>query len=303
MPPSCVRAAVGRTVGLMTTATATTTTTTGYLLGHDEAELRRLKEQARILAPATASLLTLAGIEPGMRVLDLGCGAGDVAFLVAGRVGPGGSVVGIDSSLTALDTARHRADRHKIGNVSFLEADVRTLDPTTDLAGPFDAVVGRLVLLYVDDPVDVVRRCATALRPGGVLLAMEYDMTAAGSLPAQPLPTQAMGWITAAFEWAGHDPALGCRLGGILCAAGLDGPVCLGLQSYLAPEDPAGPRLLASTARTLLPAIEAAGIASAAEVDIETLERRIADVQRATGAMSKPPALVGAWARRPHSQG
>jgi SAM-dependent methyltransferase len=276
-----------------------TATTTQYLLGHDDAELIRLQEQARLLAPATAGLLSLAGIEPGMRVLDLGTGAGDVAFLVAGRVGPSGSVVGLDSSPTALETARRRADRNKIGNVSFLQGDVRTLDPATDLGGPFDAVVGRLVLLYVDDQVEVVRRCTRALRPGGVLVAMEYDMTASGSLPAQPLTTQVMEWITSAFERARHDPALGPKLRGILSAAGLVGPVCLGVQSYLEPDDPAGPRLLASTTRTLLPAIERSGIASAAEVGIDTLEQRIVDLQRAASAMVKPPTLVGAWGRTP----
>ena len=293
-PPPCVLHPRRRTLGGMTTAT-----TTQYLLGHDDAELRRLQEQARLLAPATASFLTLAGIEPGMRVLDLGTGAGDVAFLVAGRVGPSGSVVGLDSSPTALETARRRADRNKIGNVSFLQGDVRTIDPATDLGGPFDAVVGRLVLLYVDDQVEAVRRCTRALRPGGVLVAMEYDMTASGSLPAQPLTTQVMEWIMSAFERAGHDPALGPRLRGILSAAGLVGPVGLGVQSYLEPDDPAGPRLLASTTRTLLPAIERSGIASAAEVGIDTLEQRIVDLQRAASAMVKPPTLVGAWGRTP----
>ncbi|MDN5797483.1 MAG: class I SAM-dependent methyltransferase [Intrasporangium sp.] len=272
-----------------------TPTTTRYLLGHDETELRRLQDQARILAPATGAFLTLAGIEPGMRVLDLGTGAGDVAFLVAGRVGPGGSVVGVDRSAAALETARRRADIDKIGNVSFLQADVATLDPGTDLGGRFDAVVGRLVLLYLDDPAEVVRRYAGVLRPGGTLLAMEYDMTAAGSLPALALPSRAMGWILAAFERAGHDPALGPRLGGILTAAGLAEPVCVGLQAYHEPGNPAGPRLLAETVRTLLPAIEGAGIATTADMDIDTLEQRIARAQQAAGALFKPPTLVGAW--------
>lgn len=270
---------------------------TTYLLGHDEPELARLRQQADLLAPATETLLTLAGIGPGMRVLDLGTGIGDVAFLAAGRVGPGGSVVGIDNSTAALRAARQRADRDKIGNVSFLEADVRTLDPATDLGGPFDAVLGRLVLLYVDDPVEVVRRCAGALRPGGVMLAMEYDMTAAGTSPALPLVTQVMAWLIAAFQYAGHDAALGVRLPNILAAAGLAEPRAVGLQLYLAPEDPAGPRLLAGTTRTLLPTIERAGIATADEVGIDTLEQRIIDLQSGAVAVVKPPVLGGAWAR------
>lgn len=283
----------------MVSGMSTSTDTTPYLLGHQDSELRRLEEQARTLEPATASLLTMAGIGPGMRVLDLGSGAGDVAFLAAHLVGPDGSVLGIDSSPLALARARQRADWGKVGNVSFLQADVRTVDPSTDLGGAFDAVIGRLILLYVDDPSEVVHRVATALRPGGVLLAMEYDMSVAGSVPAQPLTTQVMGWIMAAFERAGHNPVLGTQLAGILSAAGLVDPACLGLQAYLETDDPAGPRLLASTTRTLLPVIEAKGIATAEEVGIDTLERRITEMLLATGAMARPPTLVGAWGRTP----
>src|SRR3954452_19499695 len=141
-PPAPARA------GPMTT----TDPTTGYLLGHGSAELERLQAQARMLAGPTGAFLTLARITPRMRVLDLGSGAGHVAFLLAGRVGPQGSVVGVDSSPAAVDFARERARRDGIANVAFLADDVRTVDP----GGPFDAVVGRLVLLYVDDPVDVV---------------------------------------------------------------------------------------------------------------------------------------------------
>lgn len=276
-----------------------TATDTPYLLGHEDAEIARLEEQARVLAPATGRLLALAGVQPGMRVLDLGTGAGDVAFLAANAVGPTGSVVGIDQSPTALRVARRRADRDKVGNVSFLQADVRTVEPASELGGPFDAVLGRLVLLYVDDPAEVVRRCGEALRPGGLLLAMEFDMTSAGSVPAQPLPTQTMTWIMAAFASVGHDPGLGARLGGVLAAGGLPDPVCLGLQAYLPSDDPAGPHLLAATTRTLLPAIVRAGIATAEQVDIDTLEQRLADQLSTTGATAKPPALVGAWARTP----
>lgn len=273
----------------------TSTTSAGYLLGHSDAELRRLEEQARIIAPATSALLTLAGIESGMRVLDLGTGAGDVAFLAAERVGPSGSVVGIDQAPDALALARHRADVAKIGNVSFAAADVSTVEPRAELGGTFDAIVGRLVLLYLDDPVAVVRRCAAALRPGGVYLAMEYDIPAAGTIPPTPLGVEAMDWLVEALRRTGHDPSLGPRLAGLLSAAGFTDTVAVGLQAYLAPDDPAGPGLLASTVRTLVPAIEANGIATAEQIRIDTLEGRLLAEQVSAGAVMKPPTLVGAW--------
>src|SRR5262245_17684273 len=80
-----------------------------YFLGRSDAHTRLLLDQARVFAPATRSLLHEAGIGPGMKVLDLGSGAGDVALLVAERVGPTGHVVGLDTDERILEVARARA--------------------------------------------------------------------------------------------------------------------------------------------------------------------------------------------------
>jgi SAM-dependent methyltransferase len=266
---------------------------TSYLLGHDAAELQRLEEQGRVLAPATGMILTLAGIAPGMRVLDLGTGVGDVALAVANRVGPTGSVLGIDRSPSALDVARQRAERAKLRNVEFVEGDLTA----ATLDGEFDAVVGRLVLLYVDDPVAMIRRYASTIRFGGVFVAMEYEMTAAGALPPTTLSATVVGWIVEAFRRSGLDPMLGPRLTAAFSAGGLSQPTTVGVQGYLEPDNPVGPRMAASIVRTLLPAIEQTGIATAADVDIETLEQRMAADLAAHGALFKPPTLVGTWAR------
>jgi len=69
-----------------------------YPLGSGDEELARLKLQGRLLGPATRMIFAAAGIRSGMRLLDLGCGAGDVAFVATDLVGPSGSVVGVDSS-------------------------------------------------------------------------------------------------------------------------------------------------------------------------------------------------------------
>jgi ubiquinone/menaquinone biosynthesis C-methylase UbiE len=67
-----------------------------YVLGRTSAETERLTLQATMLAPHSAHLLRLAGITSGMRVLDVGCGAGDMSRLVAELVGPEGAVTGVD---------------------------------------------------------------------------------------------------------------------------------------------------------------------------------------------------------------
>ena len=263
-----------------------------YLLGHDPAELARLEHQAAMLAPATATVLRLAGIGAGMRVLDLGTGAGDVAFEVAELVGPTGSVVGIDQSERVLGLAMQRAERRGLANVSFVCDDLHT----AQLADEFDAVVGRLVLLYTPEPDQVLRRFAGLVRPGGIVAAMEFEMTAAGSLPPTELTARVSYWISEAFRRAGLDASLGARLDEVMGRAGFPFATVLGLQSYRPPGDPDGARMAAGVLRTLLPVLERTGVATQ-EVDIDTLEERFARDSAEHAAIFTTPTLVGAWAR------
>ena len=82
-----------------------------YVLGHSKRELRRLMLQADNLRPITARLLREIGIVQGMRVVDLGCGAGDVAMLMAEIVGTTGAVIGIDCNAAAIAMAREPGAR------------------------------------------------------------------------------------------------------------------------------------------------------------------------------------------------
>jgi ubiquinone/menaquinone biosynthesis C-methylase UbiE len=119
-----------------------------YVLGTTDAEHDRLLRQAARLEPFTDRLFRDAGIGPGQRVLEVGSGVGDVAFLVARLVGPTGEVVGIDLDGTALERARVRASQLGLRNVRFVESDVSAAPAGT----PFDAVVGRLILQFLPDP-------------------------------------------------------------------------------------------------------------------------------------------------------
>ncbi|MGH9134361.1 MAG: class I SAM-dependent methyltransferase [Ilumatobacteraceae bacterium] len=265
---------------------------TDYLLGHDDAALARLERQAQMLAPATGAILGLAGITKGMRVLDLGTGAGDVALLVTEMVGPEGSVVGVDRAGEALEWAAKRAAARGLPNVSFIEGDVHDVD----VSGPFDAVVERLVLVYTPDPAAVLARCATMLASGGVMVAMEYEMNAAGSIPPLPLSSRGISWIIESFTRAGHDPALGARLDRVFDEAGMPGASMLGVQDYLPPDDEWAGEMVAGVIQALLPAIEQTGVATAGEVDIDTFATRLNAEISAADAIFKPPTLVGAWA-------
>src|SRR4029453_8587635 len=91
-----------------------------YVLGHSDRELERLRVQARLIDPITLRFMREGGVGPGMRVLDVGSGAGDVAFLAAELVGDAGEVVGVDRAATALAVARERAGAETLPNVLFV---------------------------------------------------------------------------------------------------------------------------------------------------------------------------------------
>ena len=265
-----------------------------YVLGHRAEELARLDGQAKMLEPATRLAFQLAGVRPGMRVLDLGTGTGEVALLAAELVGADGSVLAVDRAPDGLAYAERKASDRGVTTVRFVEADVAAYVPDEEV----DAVVGRLVLSYLPDPVGTVRRLAQALSPGGVYLALEYDTESVRSAPATPLATRLAALMNAAFAAVGTPQTLGPHLAVMLREAGLDDAQSLGLQAYLASDDPTGPAMLAAVIGSLVPAISGHGLADPAELDVPTLREQLTAELRESRAAVIPPTLVAAWGHR-----
>jgi ubiquinone/menaquinone biosynthesis C-methylase UbiE len=263
---------------------------TEYVLGSDEAEITRLDRQAVSIAGATAALLPAAGIRPGMRVLDLGTGLGHVAFQLAELVGPQGSVVGVDREAPLLAVAERR---RTYDNVSFVEGDVRTIA----FDEPFDALVCRLLLFHLPDAVDVLRHHRASLRPGGLAVAIDFDIGSSRSEPEVALVDQVLRWIEAAFRAAQADPRVGARLAPMLRDAGFADVDGFGVQAYFPPGAPLGPQLLAGVARSLAGPIVKTGLATEDELGIDTLEERLAREIAAADAVVLPPTVSGAWGR------
>src|SRR5215469_11318251 len=124
-----------------------------YPLGHTDAEHERLIRQAARVAPITERFFREAGIGPGQRVLDLGSGVGDVAMLLARMVGPSGEVVAIERDRNSIGKARARVLEAGFQNVIFKESNVNEIVDEK----PFDAAVGRFILMYLPDPVATLR--------------------------------------------------------------------------------------------------------------------------------------------------
>jgi SAM-dependent methyltransferase len=263
-----------------------------YYLGSEDPELARLELQSQFLDEPTRLLLRTAGIIPGMRVLDLGSGLGHVSRAVGDLVGSDGEVVGVEADPRMIAAAQERTSAP---HVRFVEGNVLTYVD----GERFDAVVGRLILFHLPDPVAAVRHHLGALRPGGRMVALDYDVGAVRSVPDEPFTRHLGDLVLAGFRLVGADPTIGACLQDHLIAAGADEVAGFGIQPYVVQGSPIGPTMVAGVVRTLAPAIVAHGLATDAELDLDTLADRIAVALDAAGCVLVPPTLVGAWGRRP----
>lgn len=157
-----------------------------YVMGHPTGEEQRLQRLGQLQYVSTRHFLTQAGIVPGMKVLDVGSGAGDMALLLADLIGPTGTIVGVDVYPQVLETARARLQAVGFERATFLTGDIRE----AVLEDDFDAVVGRNVLMYGANPAEVLRLCASHLRPGGIVAFQEVEWSLTEQvhkMPAVPL--------------------------------------------------------------------------------------------------------------------
>jgi 2-polyprenyl-3-methyl-5-hydroxy-6-metoxy-1,4-benzoquinol methylase len=263
-----------------------------YPLGYSEQEARRLAEQGALLEDFTADVLRRAGLRQGMRVLDIGCGVGDVSLLAARVVGREGAVLGIDRALTSLETARRRLASSGVTTVRFAQADLATFETEQT----FHAIVGRLVLLYLPDPGATLRRLVRALRPGGIVAFQEFDMSQVSQTPASELFLQARRWIMEAFVAGGAQVDMGTRLYATFLRAGLPAPEMIAGAFVAAGPRTPGYRYMVDVLRSLLPLVERSGIAKIEDIGIETLARRLLDDAIANERVAFMPRVVGAWA-------
>lgn len=266
----------------------------GYAPGRTEAETGRLIRQHQLYGPLTRQFLIGSGITAGMKVLDVGCGAGDVALLLADLVGPQGQVLGLDTNADILDTARERVRAAGWTTVTFREGSL----PQPDVAGEFDAVVGRWVLMYVPDPAALLRDARAALRPGGIVAFQEGDIrSSVRAYPPAPLHEQMVRLTTPPPGAPGPDIEMGLKLCAAFVQAGLQVPFLRHDAPVGGGETWPGYAYLADTVRSLLPFLVQVGAAAPDQVDLETLEDRLrAEVVQRNGIQILPP-LIGAWAR------
>ncbi|HME78595.1 MAG TPA: methyltransferase domain-containing protein [Mycobacterium sp.] len=279
----------------MSTEPSGTHATSTYVLGHADVEIRRLQLQARLYDNDTEHALRRAGLRPGMRVLDVGCGPGDVSFVAARLVGPTGTVLGVDAAAEIIEVARTRGAELGLSWVDFETATIADIA----LDEPVDAVVGRLILMHLPDPESALRQLAGLVRPGGVIAFCETDIGAVRSVPETPQFRAVTEGIVSAFRAVGLDPGFGTTLHSLFQRAGLPPPQLTIAAPIGGVNDPDIFAYAMEVWRLMLPVADQLGLVTDDLADIDTLLPRWRDEAAAASAVIMMPPMITAWSHLP----
>ncbi len=189
-----------------------------YLLGCSDAEEARLERQSAILDPESDAQFEKIGIKPGERVVDLGCGPGNVLSLLSKRVGPTGLVLGIERDAHFASLARRYVAEHALSQVEIHESDAYN---TGLPRASFDGAHMRLVLVNVPDPERIVREMVSLVRPGGWVASFEADLLSLVCDPPNPEWTHLLDAYKAYSAAHGIDLCVGRRTHRLFRAAGI----------------------------------------------------------------------------------
>jgi SAM-dependent methyltransferase len=262
----------------------------GYALRLDEGEVERYRMMAEQARAAEADLWELAGVGPGARVADVGCGPGAMLPALSGAVGPDGRVQAVDADPGAVAAARALAAAAGLPNVEVTEgrADRTGLEP-----GSLDVVMLRHVLAHNGGAEDaIVGHLATLVRPGGCVYLVDVDGTAVRILPEHADLTDLAERYLAFRAARGDDNRAGLRLADRLVRAGLEVVEFRG--RYLIGSLPPGVRPPGWAARE---AMLAAGVVTAA--DVQRWDRAFREVEAAPVRPTVFNPLFTAVGRRP----
>ncbi|HEY1366767.1 MAG TPA: class I SAM-dependent methyltransferase [Gaiellaceae bacterium] len=262
-----------------------------YVIRGGREGYERLRLLARVRWPDTSELLARAGVGPGMRCLDLGCGGGAVTLELARLVGPQGSVTGIDMDEVKLSLGRAAAAERGLDRVEFRHVDVNDWDEP----GRYDLVYSRFLLQHLSRPADLVRRMWAAVRPGGVLVAEDADF---GALFCEPR-NEGYEFFERIYprllDANGGDWSTPRKLFGYFLAAGAPTPALRFVQGVASAGD--GKLLVLTTLEFIADAIVAVGLATEDEVSAACASLAAFAADEST--LASEPRVFQLWSRRP----
>ena len=264
---------------------------TGYAIAGGAAGKQRLDHLARVMAPSTSALLDRAGITAGSKCVDVGCGGGHVTRELARRAGEGGWVVGIDADEQLLELAAADVVCAGLTNVEFRCQDAARLDERK-----YDVAYARLLLSHVTDPERVLDAMVSSVRPGGVVVVEDLDISDFRCYPPIPAQDRLAEIYRETIRRRGGDPHIGQSLPTRLHETGLQAIGVAITQPSALQGDPklVGPMALGAMTASVV----GEGVADAEEVAriVDELYQHAADPSTLMGV----PRIVQAWGAKPH---
>jgi SAM-dependent methyltransferase len=261
-----------------------------YLLAQGAADVDRLALLNQLYGPPSEALLVEAGLKPGLRVAEIGCGSGNMTCWLANKVGPTGHVTGVDSSRESLEQAQKQVRARHLGNVELVCSDVNQLSLPQ---GSFDLVYCRFVLMHQLQPEKGLRQMRGIVRTGGSVVCEELDLSRCFFEPAAPFVQRMMELNVALGDHRKVHYRLGSRMNTLFQRAGF-GQFEVG---FFTPGLLRGPvkQLLTLSFREIAGKIVEDSLASQAEVEqiIREASRTDADATTLYGM----PLMGQAWGR------
>ena len=259
-----------------------------YMLERGSKGAERLQLLSRILSPTTEALLLRAGLAPGWRCLDIGCGTGQVTILMAHRTSPDGLAVGLDPDEHFLDLVRQESARLGISAI-FRAGTVDNLHAETG----YDLVYARFVLSHLPEPAEVIGQMVRVVHPGGMIVIEDVDFAGHFCYPPNAAFARYVALYQTAVRLRGADPDLGPRLPGILDDAGVES---VHLDVILpAFREGEGKRMAWATMEGIQGAVVAAGLASTAEMNAILAE--LDEFERDRRTIISMPRIFQVWGR------
>jgi ubiquinone/menaquinone biosynthesis C-methylase UbiE len=233
-----------------------------YILATGGKDVKRLRLLHEVYGPGTEALFHRVGLRDGQRVVEIGCGSGNIACWVAQQVAPSGSVVAIDVASDQIEQARRQAQRRNLRNIEFHVADAYS--PRLP-EGFFDLVYCRLVLSHLTRPAAALTAMRSLARPGGLVVCEEIDIGCWCCDPPATAMTRFFALNGALGERLGENFCLGASLHRMFREVGFSRPE-VGANFTLALRGEQK-RLLGMTFAEFAPELVHEGLASQEEVN------------------------------------
>jgi SAM-dependent methyltransferase len=242
-----------------------------------------------VMEQATTSLLLRAGVMPGDRCVDVGCGGGNVSRQLAGLVGPRGSVLGVDLDSEVLALARHDVERDGLMNVRFHVGDATIIPGQL-----YDVAYTRFVLSHVGDPAAVLFAMVASLAPGGLVIVEDTDFSGNFCYPDCSAYRRLGELARETVRRRGGNADIGPALPSLLRAAGIEEVAVSVAQPTGLGGDVKGLMLL--TLERIWQSILEEGVASPA--DLEQIDAQLRDFCDDPTTVMSVPRVVQAWGRK-----